>query len=161
MMPAVLQGFGPSHQQLSNTQGRLRSLLGAVQSGPSIRGVRYRGLAPAFCEFLWYMLQYRLYTILLYIYIISNVYISICPYVHIYLYMWYDMFVWNHHLCNHRTVLYIASSLMCPFILAHRAVKELLQRYGPAVERSWEEDISLDDFFQRLGRWGGEAMVSS
>lgn len=26
---------------------------------------------------------------------------------------------------------------------------ELLQRYGPAVERSWEEGISLDDFFQR------------
>ena len=32
MIPAVLQGFGPSHQQLSN---RFRSILGAVQSGSS------------------------------------------------------------------------------------------------------------------------------
>ena len=26
MIPAVLQGFGPSHQQLSNTQGGLSSI---------------------------------------------------------------------------------------------------------------------------------------
>ena len=54
MIPAVLQGFGPSHQQLSNTQGRLRSMLGAVQSGSSRSsgGQFQRVLAPFSCESL-------------------------------------------------------------------------------------------------------------
>ena len=39
MIPAVLQGSEPSHPQLSNTQGRLRSILG-TKLPLKMRGVR-------------------------------------------------------------------------------------------------------------------------
>ena len=50
MIRAVLQGFGPLHQQLSNTQGRLRSILGLFKVAFQDEGVRYRAVALAFYE---------------------------------------------------------------------------------------------------------------
>ena len=49
MIPAVLQGFGPLHQQHSNTQGRLRSIFGCCSKWP----FKMREIQSGSSCFLW------------------------------------------------------------------------------------------------------------
>ena len=87
------------------------------------------------------------------------------PYVHPYVHM--SIFIYDMICLCEIIICVITGCTLYSFILdvsfhfGPPCCQGTAAKVWPAVERSWEEGISLDDFFQRPGRWGGEAMVSS